>query len=66
MKIYRCSERLPVVDRSGQKRADLAVELGEVFTAEDGQGEKVRLEGTQGLRLTVSRGTLERYFEELA
>ena len=48
MKIYRCSERLPVVDRSGQKRADLAVELGEVFTAEDGQGEKVRLEGTQG------------------
>lgn len=61
MKIYRCKEllRLPA-RRNGQPDGEICVTAGMAFTAEDGQGE------TLGLRLSVSRGTLERYFEELA
>ena len=67
MKIYRCKEKLeiPVVDRLGVRRDALVVPVGHYFTAEDGQGDPVRLAGTKGTRLTVSRITLEKHFEEV-
>lgn len=70
MKIYRCKEplELPWRDRGG-KRLDLppnCVTVGMGFTAADDPGDPVRLEGLQGMRLCVSRQTLEKHFEELA
>lgn len=68
MKIYRCKERLeiPTVDRNGKRRDAIATQVGHYFTAEDDQNEPVRLEGTRGARLMVSRATLEKHFEEIA
>lgn len=70
MKIYRCKEllQLPRYDRDG-KRLDLppiSVMPGKVFTADNDSGDTVRLEGLQGMRLSVSRQTLQKHFEELA
>lgn len=67
MKIYRCKEQLcvPVMDRAGQRRNDLEIPVGYYFTAEDDQTEPIRLEGTKGARLRVSRATLEKHFEEV-
>lgn len=70
MKIYRCKELLerPRHDRQGNRLElpPISVTPGRVFTADDNSGDAVRLEGLQGMRLCVSRQTLERYFEELA
>lgn len=68
MKIYRCVERLvlPRMNRQGERVADMEIPVGATFTAEEGQRNPVRLEGTTGLRAVLSRGTLEKYFEELA
>lgn len=68
MKIYKCKERMeiPVVGRSGQRLSAMVIQVGHYFTAEDGQDEPVRLEGTRGARLMVSRATLEKHFEEVA
>lgn len=68
MKIYRCKEllNLPVMGKDGLKCGEISITTGMVFTAEDGQGDAVKLEGLRGRRLTVSRQTLEKHFEELA
>lgn len=68
MKIYRCAERLvlPRRNRLGEHVEDLEIPVGATFTAEEGQRDPVRLEGTTGLRAVLSRATLEKYFEELA
>lgn len=69
MKIYACKEllRLPRRDKNGNSTGEsLEIFPGQVFTAEDGQRNAVRLEGTQGLRISLGRTTLEAYFEELA
>lgn len=69
MKIYRCKEELllPWRDRNGKKQ-DLppnCVTVGMVFTADDNHSEQVLLKGLRGVRLCVSRQTLEMHFEEL-
>lgn len=69
MKIYRCREllELPRHDREGnQLGCSISVTPGKVFTAVDNPGDPVRLEGLQGMRLSVSRQTLEKHFDELA
>lgn len=69
MKIYTCKEllRLPRRDKNGNPTGEsLTISPGQVFTAEDGQWDVVRLEGTLGLRISLGRTTLETYFEELA
>lgn len=70
MKIYRCKEllRLPRCDRDGNslELPPICVAAGMVFTAEEATGDAVRLEGLRGMRLSVSRQTLEKHFEELA
>lgn len=64
MKIYRCAERLvlPRMNKQGERVADMEIPVGATFTAEEGQHDPVRLEGTTGLRAVLSRATLEKYF----
>lgn len=69
MKIFRCiqSLSLPRMDRQGNRTgADLQVTPGMVFTVYDDQADVLQLEGLQGLRLNLSRKTVDNYFEEMA
>ena len=69
MKIYRCKEmlELPRRDRAGNplELPPICVAIGTVFTADEATGGAVRLEGLRGMRLSISRQTLEKYFEEM-
>ena len=69
MRIYRCKEllKLPMYDRQGRHQEGdyVPIRPGDVFTAEDDQGNAVWLEGLRGMRLSLSGPTIEKYFEEL-
>ena len=69
MKIYRCRELLELTrhDKEGNRTdRSISVTPGMSFTAGDDPGDPVRLEGLRGMRLSISRQTLEKHFEELA
>lgn len=70
MKVFQCvcPLKLPRMDRLGNRTGpDLEVSAGMVFTIyeEHAYGETLQLEGLQGLRLNLSRQTVEQYFEEM-
>lgn len=68
MKIYRCRELLQrrICVPGGRSTETVTVEAGQIFTADDGQCDPVRIEGINGQLLAVSRKMLEKYFDELA
>lgn len=70
MKIFQCVQplRLQRMDRAGNRTgADIEVPPGMAFTVyeEKANADPLQLEGLQGLRLTLSRKTVEQYFEEM-
>ena len=70
MKVFQCVRtlRLPRMDRSGNRTGpDIEVSSGMAFTVyeEDAYGDTMQMEGLQGLRLNLSRQTVEQYFEEM-
>lgn len=70
MKVYRCVKTLtlPRMDRLGNRTGtDLEISEGMAFTVyeEHAYGDTLQLEGLQGLRLNLSRQTVEQYFAEM-
>lgn len=70
MKVFQCIQtlRLPRMDRLGNHTGpDIEVSPGMAFTIyeEHAYGDILQLEGLQGLRLTLSRQTVEKHFEEM-
>ena len=70
MKIFQCVQplRLPRIDRAGNRTGpDIEVSPGMAFTVyeENANADPLQLEGLQGLRLTLSRQTVEKHFEEM-
>ena len=70
MKIFQCVQplRLPRMDRLGNSTGpDIEVSTGMAFTVyeENANADPMQLEGLQGLRLTISRQTVEKHFEEM-
>lgn len=70
MKIFQCVQplRLPRMDRTGNRTGpDIEVSPGMAFTVyeENANADPLQLEGLQGLRLTLSRQTVEKHFEEM-
>lgn len=70
MKIFQCVQplRLPRMDRLGNRTGpDIEVSPGMAFTVyeEKAYADPLQMEGLQGLRINLSRQTVDHYFEEM-